>query len=110
MRDESQRIADMLEAIERIRRFTLSGEASFFGDRKAQDAVAYEILILGEAANRVGVAFRRSHPRVAWGMLVALRNQLVHESFRIEPADEWAFVTKELDLLERALRAAVSRS
>lgn len=106
MRDDALRLSDMLEAIERIRRFTLEGEAAFYSDRNAQDAVASELLILGEAASRVGEPLRRAKPRVPWKRLVGLRNELAHEYFRISPADEWAFVAKELEPLERALRSS----
>ena len=64
MRDDALGLSDMLEAIERIRRSTLEGEAAFYNDRKAQDAVAFELLILGEAASRVGERVRRAKPRV----------------------------------------------
>ena len=104
MRDDASRLAAMLEAIARIRRFTLSGRAAFYEDRKSQDAVAFEILIIGEAARQASSGFRSANPRVPWKALTELRNRLVHEYFRLDPEDVWTFVSRELEGLERALR------
>lgn len=105
MRDDVLRLADMLEALEHIRSFTVSGQAQFFADQKTQEAVAYEILKLGEAAGRVTPTFRRSHRTVPWQRLIRLRNEIVHEYFRLELEDIWEFASRELDQLERGLRA-----
>lgn len=104
MRDDRLRVADMLEALERIRSFVAGGRSVYFGDTKTQVAVAYEVLKLGEAANGASSEFRRSHPGVPWRRLVALRNEMVHEYFRIDVDAIWEFIETELVPLERALR------
>jgi uncharacterized protein with HEPN domain len=104
VRDDRLRLADMLEALEKIRGFSSGGRASFLSDPKTQEAVAYELLKLGEAANRVTKPFRRGHARFPWARLVDLRNEIVHEYFRIDPDSIWEFVENELDGVERELR------
>lgn len=94
----------MLEALERIRSFVAGGRSVYFSDTKTQVAVAYEVLKLGEAANGVSAAFRRSHPVVPWRRLVSLRNEMVHEYFRVDLDAIWEFIEAELVPLERALR------
>ena len=100
----------MLEALERIRGFTTAGRGAFLTDQRTQEAVAYELLKLGEAANRVSKVFRRSHPDFAWSRLVDLRNEIVHEYFRFDPDSLWEFVEKELDEVERKLRPLVAKT
>ncbi|MCI4370197.1 MAG: DUF86 domain-containing protein [Thermoplasmata archaeon] len=94
----------MLRSIEQIRAYTAGGEAEFFRDSKTSDAVAYELLQLGEAAVRLSVGLRAAHPEVPWSRLIRRRNQMAHEYFRISPTLLWAFVLEDLDSLERSLR------
>jgi uncharacterized protein with HEPN domain len=94
----------MLEALERIRGFSAGSRASFLSDTKTQEAVAYELLKLGEAAARVSKAFRREHSEFPWARLTELRNEIVHEYFRVDPDNLWEFVEAELDSVERKLR------
>jgi uncharacterized protein with HEPN domain len=98
----------MLESLERIRGFASVGRAKFFSDPRTHEAVAFEVLKLGEASGRVTSSFQRAHSSVPWKRLVKLRNELIHEYFRIDLEDVWKFVEEELDPLERALRGASS--
>jgi uncharacterized protein with HEPN domain len=100
----------MLEALERIRGFSSGGRAVFLADQKTQEAVAYELLKLGEAANRVSRPLRTTHSEVPWSRLIGLRNEIVHEYFRIDPDALWEFVEQELDPLERGLRLLNSKA
>jgi uncharacterized protein with HEPN domain len=109
VRGDALRISDMLEAIERIRAFTSGGRAAFFSDPKTHEAVTLQLLKLGEAAGGLAPAFRESHDRVPWRRLVDLRNQIVHEYFRIELDDLWEFVIQDLTGLERELRRLVPK-
>ena len=104
MREDPLRVADMLEALERIQSFVSGGRSEFFGDTKTQVAVAYELLKLGEAANGTSFALRRSHPGIPWRRLISLRNTIVHEYFRVDLDTLWEFIETELSEVERALR------
>lgn len=108
MRGDRLRLADMLEALERIRGFSAEGRGTFLSDPKTQEAVAYELLKLGEAANRVSKQFRREQADFPWSRLVDLRNEIVHEDFRVDADSLWEFVEGELDGLERKLRTLVT--
>jgi uncharacterized protein with HEPN domain len=104
VRDDRLRLADMLEALEKIRGFSTGGRASFLSDPKTQEAVAYELLKLGEAANRVSKSFRYAHAGFPWARLIDLRNEIVHEYFRFDSDALWEFVEQELDGVEREVR------
>jgi len=99
----------MLEALERIRGFSSGGRSSFFAEEVTQEAVSYELLKLGEAASRLSKGFRDSHPDIPWSRLVGLRNEIIHEYFRVIPENLWAFVETELDGLERSLRPLIAK-
>ena len=104
MREDRVRLADMLEALEKIRGFSAGGRGSFLADAKTQEAVAYELLKLGEAASRLSAPFRREHREVPWTRMIGLRNEIVHEYFRVDPDSLWEFVESELDGIARKLR------
>lgn len=104
MRDDLLRVADMREAMERIRSFVSGGRSAFFADLRVNEAVAYELLKLGEAAGRVSPSFRKAHAQVPWRALANQRNRIVHEYFRLDLDDLWEFVSVELEVLDRALR------
>jgi hypothetical protein len=67
-RDWKQRIADILEAIERIQRYTRGMDLdSFSADDRTVDAVVRNITVIGEAARSVPDDVRRAHPEIPWG-------------------------------------------
>lgn len=103
MRPDPARLADMAEALERLREIGARGRSAFLSDRIVQSAAAFELLKLGEAATRVGARTKERLPDVRWRELVRLRNRLAHEYFQLDPAESWRFIEEELDPLARAL-------
>jgi uncharacterized protein with HEPN domain len=104
VREDRLRLADMLEAMEKIRGFTAGGRGTFLSDEKTQTAVGYELLKLGEAASHVSKSFRRGHAEFPWSRLIELRNEIVHEYYHLDADSLWEFVEHELDGIERVLR------
>ncbi len=64
MRDDRERLADVLAAIERIRRHVQDDRARFDIDELVQNAVLLWIEIIGEAARGVSDKVRHAHPEV----------------------------------------------
>jgi uncharacterized protein with HEPN domain len=108
MRGDSLRLADMLEALEWIRTYSVSGPGTMLADPKTSGAIAYEVLKLGEAASQLSPQLRSKHPEVPWDRLIRQRNQMVHEYFHVDEATLWKFVVNDLVPLERALRKVVA--
>lgn len=53
MRDDRERLRDILEAIERIERYTSKGREEFMQDELIQTWVVHHIQIIGEAARKL---------------------------------------------------------
>lgn len=71
-------IADMLESIQKIERYTTGlDRAAFLGDEKTTDSVVRNLEIIGEAANRIPASFAARHPEIHWRRIVGLRNHIV---------------------------------
>ncbi|MGA7435863.1 MAG: HepT-like ribonuclease domain-containing protein, partial [Solirubrobacterales bacterium] len=74
----------MLEAIERVLKYTDSGESSFKADRKTQDAVLRNLETLGEAAKRVDEKTRALAPEAPWREITGFRDVLAHDYLEID--------------------------
>ena len=76
----------------------------FLGDRKTRAAVAWQLCIIGEAANRVDESTRRQAPEIDWRKMVGMRNILIHQYDRIDYALVWNAVNNELPPLIASIR------
>ena len=75
----------MLEAMEKIRRYTAGLTTETFStDEKSVDAVVRNLEIIGEAANRLPEDLKAQHREVEWSRIVGLRNRIVHDYFGID--------------------------
>lgn len=97
-------IQDMLEAIEKIRRYTegLTTE-TFPTDEKSVDAVVRNLEIIGEAANRLPEDFTVQHSEVEWSKIVGLRNRIVHDYFGLDLQIVWQILQRDLPAFNNAL-------
>lgn len=54
-------------------------------------------------------AFRSSHAEIPWAEIIAMRNILVHDYFRVDTDEVWAAVERDLPTLKQAVRAILNR-
>ena len=106
-----QRLLHMLTGIKRLNRM-LEGVSKemFLDDLRLQDATAFDISTIGEAASNVTDEFKALHPEIPWIQMRGLRNRLVH-IFDYEQIDYdiiWIVATEELPALEPKIRSALS--
>ncbi|GAC1384633.1 MAG: hypothetical protein NVSMB4_12210 [Acidimicrobiales bacterium] len=87
-RTATQRIADILAAIDRTKlaeRQLLAAETA--GDSEtgavALDAVLYNLVVIGEAVASLPEDLKASRPLVPWRDVVDMRNFLAHQYFRV---------------------------
>jgi uncharacterized protein with HEPN domain len=107
-RDWRLRVADILAAIERIRRYTdRMDEAAFVQDQRTAEAVCFALVVIGEAASHVPDAVQAGAPQVPWRKMKGMRNIAAHEYFGIDLATVWQTATVDVPalkpLLERLL-------
>lgn len=84
MRDDRQRILDILEAIEKIEKYTGGGQAAFERDELVQIWVIYHLQIIGEAASKISDDVRGEYSGVPWRKMIGMRNLLVHGYFGVD--------------------------
>ena len=95
----------MRAALADIRDLTASDKQTFVGDRRAQQAVAYNLAVLGEAARALSAGLRDRYPEVPWRDVVAQRNVVVHEYHRLDIDGLWNTATEDIPRLDEQLAA-----
>ena len=105
MRDESERLRDILEAIERIEKYAARGRAAFDEDELVQTWVVHHIEVIGEACRALPDEFQARYAGVPWSDIIGMRNILVHHYFGIDPDAVWAVVEHDLPDLKLNVQA-----
>jgi uncharacterized protein with HEPN domain len=107
MRDDRERLSDILEAIERIERYAGRGEHSFRTDELIQCWITTNLQVIGEAARTLEQGFRDEHSEVPWPDIVGMRHILVHHYFEIDLDIVWQVVTRDLPQLKSHIQNIV---
>ncbi len=100
-------LAQILECIDKIVRFTASGREAFLRDAMVQDAVIRNLEVMGEAAKRLDEAFRSAHPDVPWRALAGLRDVLIHQYEGVDLERVWMVVERDLPTVRMAIAGLV---
>jgi uncharacterized protein with HEPN domain len=103
VKDDRLYLIHIQEAIERIEDYTQDGEASFFEDRKTQDAVLRNLHTLAESSQRISKDLKDKYPRVDWRIISAFRNVVVHDYLGISLKRVWDIVESDLPNLKQSI-------
>lgn len=107
MRDDRQRLVDILDAIDRIDRHTRSGRVAFERDELVQIWVLHHLQLIGEAARRLSQEIRTQYPEIPWAAIASMRNFLVHDYFAVSLEIVWPAVERDLSALRSQVEAVV---
>lgn len=109
-----QRLADylahILEAIERIDRYTqYMDEAHFLNTPLVQDAVIRNLEVIGEASNNITKhhpGFTKDHPELPLSFAYQMRNAIAHGYFKVDFAIVWQTIQHDLPSLRAKVQQA----
>ena len=105
MRDDRERLLDILEAIERVETYGTRGRKAFEQDELVQVWIVHHLQIIGEAARKLTEALRSRHPEISWAQIIAMRHILVHDYFRVDEEEVWVAVERDLPHLKSKIQA-----
>lgn len=92
---------DILDAVEKIERFTANmNYKEFIEDEKTVDAVLRNFEVIGEAAKNVPESVREEYSEVPWSEMAGMRDKLIHGYASIELEIVWMTVEEEIPMLE----------
>ena len=83
-------------------------ENGVFASRTVQDAIVRNLQVLCESTQRIDEPHKQRHPEIDWPSIVGMRNVLVHDYFEVDFETVWLVVTRDLPLLEKAIRAVLA--
>jgi uncharacterized protein with HEPN domain len=103
MRDDRERLRDILDAIDDIDRYAVRGKEIFLSDELVSTWILHHLIILGEAAASIDTSFRDRFPEIPWPQIVAFRNILIHHYFGVDMDEVWVVVERDLPELRRKI-------
>jgi uncharacterized protein with HEPN domain len=105
VRDDREKLQDILEAIERIDRYAVQGKQAFEQNELIQTWFTQNLQIIGEASRSLSSQIRDQYPAIPWTKMIGMRNILTHNYFEIDLDIVWAVVEQELPSLKQAVEA-----
>jgi uncharacterized protein with HEPN domain len=105
MRDDTQWLLDIIEAIDRIERYSSRGRDVFERDELVQNWIVNHLQLIGEAARSLSSDLRESNKEVPWAKIIGMRHILVHRYFEIDRNLVWSVVTVDLPELKQRIEA-----
>lgn len=105
-----RRLEDILESSANIQSYIEGASLeTFVDDKKTVRAVAYEMVVIGEAVRQISPTVRQRFPQIPWAQMQAVRNVAVHEYFRLDPVILWETVSRHMPVVAAALREILAR-
>ncbi|NEP88196.1 MAG: DUF86 domain-containing protein [Okeania sp. SIO2C2] len=100
MSRDDEIVIDLVTACNLILDFTKGmDKENFITDAKTQSSVLYQIIILGEAVNRLSSTFIDSHPQIPVRQIKGMRNRVTHEYKEVDCDIIWDAIHKDVPRL-----------
>lgn len=107
-RDPPSSLRDIYEAIESIERFVEGMDfSSFQADEKTSAAVERKLLLLSEAARRLGDDAEHLCPGIPWNNIRGMGNWLRHQYDGVDPSVIWQTIEWDMPPLKVAFGNAL---
>ena len=103
MKDDKLYLIHIAECIERIESYTIQGQEAFKKSSMAQDAVARNFEIIGEAVKRISQTLKQKHPDVPWQRIAGLRDVLIHDYISVDLDEVWSIVQQNVPPFKKKL-------
>ena len=110
LREWKLRIEHILEALDRIGRYTQGMTfEEFAADERTIDAVVRNFTVIGEAARHVPAEVTSQYPSLPWREMWDMRNIVVHAYFGVSEQILWDTIQTDLPPLLAPLREVLER-
>ncbi len=108
MRDDQQRLLDILDSIKQIEKYAVRGKEAFEQDELIQNWIIRQFEMIGEACRAISNELRAQYPTVPWKDWIGMRNILVHHYFEIDLGAVWSGVEHDLPQLKLQISTLLS--
>ena len=105
MRDHRLYLEDILEAVDRIGRYSKGMTFQRLKkDTLVLDGIVRNLEIVGEAAKNIPKQIKEKYPEIEWKKMAGLRDVLAHEYFGIDSEVVWDIVKNKLPILKNQMK------
>lgn len=94
MKGDLIRLQHLLDACNAIAALKKQGRSETI-----EQAMMYHMIVIGEAAAKLSPALKAAAAQLPWSNIIAMRNLLVHEYFRVETDVVWEVAEKHAPLM-----------
>jgi uncharacterized protein with HEPN domain len=102
MRREQLYLHDIVLAADAIARFLLGQDSeSFDNNDQLESAVAFQLMIIGEAVAHLPEELKAKYPSIPWIQITGLRNQVAHQYFGLAWESIWDTASQEVPVLRK---------
>jgi uncharacterized protein with HEPN domain len=99
MRDDRQRLLDILEAAKLLVTFRAGkNRADLTQDLLLRSGFLHQLFVIGEAASRLSPSLKRRFPNIPWHAISGFRNYIAHEYFSLDLDIVWQTVIADVPL------------
>lgn len=103
-------IVDVVDAIDKIERFTENMEFNDFeSDDKTLLAVVKSLEIIGEAVKKIPENVRKIYPEIPWSKIAGMRDKLVHEYFGINIKVVWRTIKEDIPSIKPTMKEMLEK-
>ena len=95
-------INDIKKCINSIEKYLLEikNKDDFMNNERMQKLMMFEIIIIGEASNKISSATKNNNPQIEWRLLSDMRNFLIHQYHDVCNDIIWATVNRDIPKLK----------
>jgi len=109
MRDDRQRLADIVEAAKLLGIFQAGrSRDDLKKDLLLRSALLHQLFVIGEAAIRISQHLKDKYPVIPWRAICGFRNFLAHEYFSLDSDILWQTVIADVPALQIQVLAILS--
>jgi uncharacterized protein with HEPN domain len=105
---DRKKLRDILDAITAIEAYSVSSYDEFLADTKTQDAILYNLIIIGEAANQISEEYQEQHHNIPWSAMIGTRNIIVHGYDQVKLEIVWKILQRDLEHLKTEVAKVIN--
>jgi len=109
MRDPSEQLRRIREAITKIMQYAKKGRRRFDREESIRLSVINYLQTVGEVAHAISQDFKDRHPEIPWKQMVSFRNFLAHYYIEIDRDVLWNIVEHDLPDLKSKIDAVLEQ-
>lgn len=104
-KDNKLYLGHVIESCKKISGFIKSHDAKeFFQDGILQDAVMYQLSVIGEALKNTTQEFKDNHEEIPWSKIIGMRNIVLHDYDRVNIQIVWNTIIKDIPELKKQIQ------